>query len=117
VPEQDEDYQDRESDQPQRGNLDQVEVPFALLFLSLALIEVGKERVIGRQRVGYHKPPPGRKLIDTVARTIRSIEIDIADAARGGNGIEECPRAEPQLRSHRRAHDSASGESDPALRG
>jgi len=27
--------------------------------------------------------------MDTVARTIRSIEIDIAGAARGGNGIEE----------------------------
>jgi hypothetical protein len=31
----------------------------------------------------------GRKVVDTVARTIRSIEIDVAGAARAANAIED----------------------------
>jgi hypothetical protein len=47
-----------------------------------------REPVLCGSRVGYHESP-GRKVMDTVARTIRSIEIADAGAARAANAIED----------------------------
>ena len=55
VPEEHERHQDRESDQPESRDLDDMEMPLAPVLLSIALVEIGQERMVRGQRAGNDK--------------------------------------------------------------